>query len=287
MSLETQVTALVTAANNLTESVNGKINEIDQKVGVAVAAVPSEIARQMSRGLFVDPVSGNDANTGLSWAAAKATIRGAVNSCPSGGVINVWLKNGVTHYISGGDVVCTNKVITILAESYNYNDRTTYADIRADVGFMADGTLVGYGFLLGMSGFACFLGCKITTSRLTAAHVGKANNIWMTAFFKTNSGMGNIFMQHCQIDIWHGAMTYQHSAGSIGKTDLLMRNVLLNKQDLSAQPVTAGHQYMMGSYGNAPIPFSMYGIEMVRTNYPTWASAISQDLTNAITNLKD
>ncbi len=38
MSLETQIQALVTAANNLTGSVNGKMGQIDQKVSAAEAA---------------------------------------------------------------------------------------------------------------------------------------------------------------------------------------------------------------------------------------------------------
>lgn len=38
MSLETQIAALVTAANNLTGSVNGKMGQIDQKVDAAEAA---------------------------------------------------------------------------------------------------------------------------------------------------------------------------------------------------------------------------------------------------------
>ena len=38
MSLETQIAALVTAANNLTEAVNGKMGQIDQKVDAAEAS---------------------------------------------------------------------------------------------------------------------------------------------------------------------------------------------------------------------------------------------------------
>ncbi|MNJ56776.1 hypothetical protein D3C77_523400 [compost metagenome] len=82
-------------------------------------------------------------------------------------------------------------------------------------------------------------------------------------------------------------MAYQHSSGSFGKIDLYMRNVLLTKMDISALPVTTGYQYMMGAYGNAPIPYNMYGVEMARSGFATWASAISGDLTNVITNLKD
>lgn len=44
MSLETQIAALVTAANNLTGAVNGKMDEIDQKVLQASATVEQQVA---------------------------------------------------------------------------------------------------------------------------------------------------------------------------------------------------------------------------------------------------
>lgn len=43
MSLETQIQALVTAANNLTSSVNGKVGEIDAKVAAAQAAYNAQL----------------------------------------------------------------------------------------------------------------------------------------------------------------------------------------------------------------------------------------------------
>ncbi|MEH6353807.1 hypothetical protein [Pseudomonas sp. 3JA] len=49
MSLETQIQALVTAANNLTSSVNGKVGEIDAKVVAAQAAYNAQLAALTSK----------------------------------------------------------------------------------------------------------------------------------------------------------------------------------------------------------------------------------------------
>lgn len=48
MSLETQIAALVTAANNLTAAVNGKMGQIDQKVIDAKAAYDAQLANVKS-----------------------------------------------------------------------------------------------------------------------------------------------------------------------------------------------------------------------------------------------
>ncbi|TWC12014.1 hypothetical protein FBY06_14018 [Pseudomonas sp. SJZ085] len=49
MSLETQIQALVTAANNLTGSVNGKMGQIDAKVDAAQAAYNAQLAALASK----------------------------------------------------------------------------------------------------------------------------------------------------------------------------------------------------------------------------------------------
>lgn len=288
MSLETTIAALVTAANNLTSAVNTKIGAIDAKVLEAVSAVPTQLANTMYRGVYVDAVNGSDANTGLNFANAKKTIVAAAAVIPSGGYGVIYLKAGAVYSIVGNtDVYCANKIIYITPDSFTYNDRNSYTEIRSEPAVLADGTLSGGGFFIGMKGMVHLIGCRLSTVKFTAAHTGKVQNIWTTSFFKSNSSFGTVVMQHCSSDIWNGPMAYQHSAGSFGKVDLFMRNVLLTKMDISALPVNTGFQYMMGSYGNAPIPYSMYGVEMARSGFPTWASAISGDLTNVITNLKD
>ena len=52
MSLETQIAALVEAANSLTNAVSGKMAEIDQAVDDAVTGIPLEIRKQMDLSLI-------------------------------------------------------------------------------------------------------------------------------------------------------------------------------------------------------------------------------------------
>lgn len=286
MSLESTIADLVTAANNLTNSVNGKMTAIDAKVAAAVSSVPTEIAKQMYFAMYVDGNNGSDANSGSGWATAKKTLEAACAAVPSGGYAVIVLKPGPVYSINK-DIAAFNKVLYIYPESYTYSDRSTYTEVRSEPGVDNDGGLAGSGFLLGMKGMVYLIGLKLTTAKFTAAHAGKSHSVYRSALFKSNTSFGTVFMQHCAVDVWNACMAYQHTSGSVGKIDLYMRNVQLNKMDISALPVNTGYQYMMGNYGNAPIPFTMYGIEMSRVGFPTWASAISGDLTNATTNLKD
>ncbi|HDQ4100721.1 TPA: hypothetical protein P8P07_005849 [Pseudomonas aeruginosa] len=286
MSLETQIAALVTAANNLTGAVNGKMNEIDQKVAAATGAVPAQINARLRMLLYVDPVSGSNANTGASFALAKKTIAGAISEVPSGGFATIYLKEGVAHELTA-DISVENKTIHIYGFGHIWNDRNSYVEIVSAPSVVADGSLAGGGIVLGLKGFMFFQGIKFSTVKFNAEHVGKVNNIYQTAMFKTNISNGVMQMQHCQMDLRNGAFTYQHSGGSFGKTDLLMRNVLINKIDISGQAFNTGHQHLVGTWGNQAIPFSLFGVEMVRQGATTWAELITQNMTNALTNLKD
>lgn len=284
MSLETQIAALVTASNNLTGAVNGKMTQIDQKVVTATAAVPAEINKRMSMTLYVDAVNGLDSNSGASWALAKATIEGAVGAVPRGSMVEVHLKAGQTHRVKDY-VDCSKKAVLIYGQSFVYNDRSTYVELRSDPQVFSDDSMAAGRIRVGPQGFVGLQGIKLSTAQFTAAHVGKPNPVHQTSFFYTGSAQGTVKLEHCQVEIYNGAMTYQHSGGSIGIIDLLMRNVLIKKVDLSGLPVTTGNQQMMGTHANHPVPFSMFGIELVREGAANWGELITQDLTNARTNI--
>lgn len=77
MSLEQQVAALVDAANNLTNSVNNKVGEIDSKVLEAVKAIP-----ELGREWHVDAIAGNDEGLGTETdplETMKEAMRRSVN----------------------------------------------------------------------------------------------------------------------------------------------------------------------------------------------------------------
>jgi|GEM_PF-5900536 len=90
MSLETQIAALVEAANSLTNAVSGKMAEIDQAVDDAVTGIPLEIRKQMDRTVYIDQTNGDDNNDGSSNSPLKSVGR-AAQLTPSGGSLNLLL----------------------------------------------------------------------------------------------------------------------------------------------------------------------------------------------------
>ncbi|HGM5026213.1 TPA: hypothetical protein ACKPXH_003955 [Pseudomonas aeruginosa] len=284
MSLETQIAALVAAANSLTATISGKMGAIDDKVDAAVAVVPATIRAEMTKTLYVDP-AGSDANSGTSWAAAKRTIRDAINSMPRGSSLLIYLKGGVIHEHATTDIDLTAKVVQIIGDGHVYNDPATYAEIIAVPALLGDDSVWSPGMILGPRSFVGMTGVKISTAKLTAAHAGKAHPVWQTSFFKTMNGQGYVRMQHAKVDIFNGALMYQHTVGSIGLGDLMMRNVTINKVSLVGLPVTTGYQQMMGTYGVMAVPFSLYGVEMIRQGAANWGELISADMSLARTNL--
>lgn len=76
MSLEGQVAALVSAANNLTDVVSSKISDIDSKVLAATNSVPG----MLSLTLYVNATTGNDETGKGSSALPFKTIKRAVDS---------------------------------------------------------------------------------------------------------------------------------------------------------------------------------------------------------------
>ncbi|MGE0081997.1 MAG: hypothetical protein AB7U81_11930, partial [Thiohalomonadaceae bacterium] len=113
MSLETQIAALTTAANNLTNEVSGKMESINAAVANAIAAIPNNI-----RNYWVDPINGNDSNDG-SQAAPFMTIKRACDGVPVGGVGEIILTNQNDRYVLEHDVYLENKIITLLGADRN------------------------------------------------------------------------------------------------------------------------------------------------------------------------
>ncbi|WP_422156419.1 hypothetical protein KV699_07265 [Vreelandella titanicae] len=93
MSLESQITALVSAANNLTSEVAGKMAGIDQKVDQATASIPDAIKRESYKDFYVDSIYGDDDNEGTQSAPLK-TIREASDRSLNLSVVDVRLMGG-------------------------------------------------------------------------------------------------------------------------------------------------------------------------------------------------
>ncbi|MGP9665992.1 hypothetical protein ACT3TY_15390 [Halomonas sp. AOP22-C1-8] len=95
MSLESQITALVSAANKLTSEVANKMRGIDQKVSEAVKAIPN-----LARTYHIDAVLGSDSNSGGD-SAPLATIREALMRSGDIPFVTIRLHNGQVHEFRG------------------------------------------------------------------------------------------------------------------------------------------------------------------------------------------
>lgn len=100
MSLETQIAALVTAANNLTAAVNGKMAAIDQKVNAATDSVPGVVRGLANQTFYIDAIDGNDANAGTSSGSPLKTAAAASAKFVSGSQVTLWFKTKQTHVVS-------------------------------------------------------------------------------------------------------------------------------------------------------------------------------------------
>lgn len=285
MSLEQQVTALVEASNNLTAVVNNKISEIDAKVNAATTAVPEKIRNEMFVYLYIDAIAGNDSNDGKGWAHAKKTLQNAIESAPSGAYLNIYLQEGQTHVLDGRDINCSNRVVMISGRNYIYNDPTTYVELTSLPYARSDGRSASYGFTVGLQGLVFLRGIKANTAKVDSSYDGKPFYSYTGSLFKTQTSKGTVILEHVELNIFHAPVMHQHTDGSLGVSDLLMRNVDIIKHDLSGMSVTTGRQYLMDTHGNQPLPFSLYGVEMVLQGATGWPELINQDMTNALTNL--
>lgn len=90
MSLESQITALVSAANSLTSQVAGKMTQIDQKVDQAVGTIPAEIINIMGATYYVDQQNGSDNNSGSLDKPLKSIVA-VSEKTPAGASVQVRL----------------------------------------------------------------------------------------------------------------------------------------------------------------------------------------------------
>lgn len=100
MSLESQITALVSAANKLTAEVANKMKGIDNKVDQATQAVPDAVRSLASQRFVVDQERGDDNNNGSQSSPLKSFDE-AIKRTP---VSNVCLITLVGNYHSDASI---------------------------------------------------------------------------------------------------------------------------------------------------------------------------------------
>lgn len=120
MSLETQITALVNAANKLTSEVANKMKGIDSTLTAAQKKFdeftgkdfPERVSEARQITLYVDPQNGNDGNTGLSALRAVQTWSKARDI--TGGSDSVYDR--VVIYVRAGTVLPLTTAVHALEE---------------------------------------------------------------------------------------------------------------------------------------------------------------------------
>ncbi|WP_345861231.1 hypothetical protein [Shewanella algae] len=81
MSVEEQLSNAVQACNNLAAAVNGKIQQIDQKVDAATTEIEDKFLSLSRKVYYVDGILGVDTNDGLSTGKALKTLSKAYEKC--------------------------------------------------------------------------------------------------------------------------------------------------------------------------------------------------------------
>lgn len=104
MSLEQTIADLVAASNNLTGTINSKMNEIDQKVDEATASVPDTIRGLSTQTFYIDAVEGDDSNDGETTSTPRKTIKGLQAILVNGSYIQIAVKEGQVHEVQGGGI---------------------------------------------------------------------------------------------------------------------------------------------------------------------------------------
>lgn len=286
MSISTGASATTEAFNQFVTGVENRLAEFHQGQTNLLNNAGATVHQNMVKTLYVDPTTGNDNNDGRDWLTPTATIAGAIEKVPVGGHGLIYIKEGVTHYMTH-QVDLENRSILLVANKYDYYVDSSYIPIESVFYLLDDNTVQAGGFKMGRRSLLRVVGCKLITGTYTPAHINLSKPNWQSSFVSSIGSKGTVFLEHCQIVLNNGQFTHQHCGGSIGLVDLYMRNVDIVKADQVAFPFKGGFPFLIGQYADDAIPYFAYGVEMTHQSGVTWASIIIATTTYATTNLKD
>ena len=271
MSLKLKVEELTTQVVGAHQDLQGFVAQFAERLKIG-----------MYQELYVDPDLGNDANDGLSWATAKVTIGAAVALIPDGGSGKINLIKGKTHELST-NISCDNRFIYIDGIA-DFDYTGTYAIIRGKVG-TAGNLITATHFNTGQNGFLYLRGCRLETAKYPTGLSAYTPYDYAVSLLGTNSGWGNYCLEHCQVILNNGPMMHQHSAGSFGCADLYMREISVTRTPVEELADTRRNAVLMGTHGNAPIPFRLFAYRVILNNIATLKELFTQTLENAKTNV--
>jgi len=183
MSLESQVAALVTASNELTNTVSTKQASIDAAVAAAVAAVP-----KLEVDIYVDNVAGLDNNSGDINNPVKTIDEALRRIKPS---TTIYLQSGQTHTLKTYPNIINS---TLVIRSYGAGvkpilNQLAYTDINTN-------TQRAYGIVCNNSSIK-FIDLNIQTA---INNTTNAISFYYSGIVSTlSSTYVNIVLQNCDV----------------------------------------------------------------------------------------
>lgn len=284
MSLESQIAALVSAANSLTSQVAGKITQIDRKVDTATQAVAQKIRSDMDTVIYVDAVNGSDANNGLTEATAKRTVASAILSTPPNSSVEVRLIRGGDHIVNSAIYLKGRKVV-VRSFDASYSDPSSFATLRQD---LLDGSsLAGGQVMPGYNGFIRFDSVKLETALVPSSQYesGKSVHNYRSSFVSSIDGFGNVIIKDSILNINNLPFMHQHESGAIGMMDLTLVNSDVVRSNQSSAPTSMRRQYLIDRYTSSAVPFSFIVATNVSHNAASWGDLIATDTSLMTTNV--
>lgn len=262
MSLESQIAALVGAANSLTSQVAGKMNQIDQKVRAATESVPNVIRDLSSVTFYVNYSEGEDSSSAdgrfsrpfktIIYAASRAIPGSRARIILVGDADHICeVPEGLSHHNS-----FHNKIIEIAGEPGRW--ATSPSVIRCRATPWASGTVSRCNIFEGSELKLSFYEC----------HVFMENNTGLPLYGETSSGgsnFGGLFTRgtvsagYTNFDI-HFSKVRLHADGNVklvtgyaGRVGIFVRDFQLFGSQVTPLPLISGRNALTLQVGNSSI----------------------------------
>ncbi|SDI10210.1 hypothetical protein SAMN04488136_1644 [Vibrio xiamenensis] len=273
-----ETAALIESVNELTNTVAGKVQEIDAKVDEATNVTPVTIKNWMHRIYYVNAETGSDDNDGQTIATAKKTIAGAVSDSSSGSFIYVRLL-GAKIYDLASVVDLTNRTVYVSSYGATWGDASTRSTIRGALR-SADYYWSGQ-FKLGWNGRIHFE--QVNFETVTFSESKASYDDYRCSLISGSSSSGQVWFYGCSANLNNGPLVHQHSGGSFGMLDIYLNNVSLTKNDNLL--IADGNPVLVGDYGNAPLPFTLFANSVALPTDETWSSMVTCNISQIISNV--
>ena len=177
MSLESQIADLVTAANGLIATFNGKNTSINASVAAAIAAIPVGL-----KNYYINALTGDDTAAGTAAAPLK-TLDKALSTTPVGGVCVAYLQ---TDYVMNVALNIDGRFLHLRSDVSG-----TKRKVTCNYYLTSDGSATY------LAGFVQYNGAQVMVTDLTfalpsPAGFNPAPTGFVNALFKTNSSAGTV-----------------------------------------------------------------------------------------------